>query len=71
MVLALIKTAQQAPAVIESLKGYPEWFVVACVTIVAAVAIWVLVKLLKWALWALLIGVLVVGGATVALLLLR
>jgi hypothetical protein len=41
------------------------------VTIVAAVAIWVLVKLLKWALWALLIGVLVVGGAMVALLLLR
>jgi uncharacterized membrane protein YhdT len=54
MVLALIKTAQQAPTVIESLKGYPEWFVVACVTIVAAVAIWVLVKLLKWARWALL-----------------
>ena len=71
MVLALIKTAQQAPTVMESLKAYPEWFVVECVTIVAAVAIWVLVKLLKWALWALLIGVLVVGGATVALLLLR
>lgn len=71
MVLALIKAAQQAPTVMESLKDYPEWFVVACVTIVAAVAIWVLVKLLKWALWALLIGVLVVGGATVAWLLLR
>ena len=55
----------------ESLKAYPEWFVVACVTIVAAVAIWVLVKLLKWALWALLIGVLVVGGAMVARLWLR
>ena len=71
MVLALIKTAQQAPTVMESLKDYPEWFVVAWVTIVAAVAIWVLVKLLKWALWALLIGVLVVGGATIAWLLLR
>ena len=69
--MALIKAAQQAPTVMESLKAYTEWFVVACVTIVAAVAIWVLVKLLKWALWALLIGVLVVGGATVALLLLR
>ena len=55
----------------ESLKDYPPWFVAACVTIVAAVAIWIVVKLLKWALWALLIGVLVVGGATVALLLLR
>lgn len=55
----------------ESLKDYPEWFVVACVTIAAAVAIWVLVKLLKWALWALLIGVLVVGGATVVRLLLQ
>jgi hypothetical protein len=71
MVLALIKTAQQAPTIMESLKDYPPWFVAACVTIVAAVAIWIVVKLLKWALWALLIGVLVVGGATVALLLLR
>jgi cytochrome c-type biogenesis protein CcmH/NrfG len=71
MVLALIKTAQQAPTVMESLKDYPEWFVVACVTIVVAVAIWVLVKLLKWALWALLIGVLAVGGVTVAWLLLQ
>jgi hypothetical protein len=71
MVLALLKSAQQAPTIMVSLKDYPPWFVAACVTIVVAVAIWILVKLLKWALWALLIGVLVVGGATVVVLLLR
>ncbi len=71
MVLALLITVQQAPSVMESLKDYPEWFVVACVTIVAAVAIWVCIKLLKWALWGLLIGVLVVGGAVVVGLLVR
>jgi hypothetical protein len=39
--------------------------VVACATIVAAGLIWLLVKALKWALWVLLIIVLVAGAALV------
>jgi uncharacterized membrane protein YhdT len=68
MLLALTKIA---PTVVESLADYPHWFVVACVTIVAAVLIWLTVKVLKWTLWLLLIAVLLVGGAAVVALLLR
>lgn len=46
----------------DSLAGYPQWFVVACLTVVAALAIWILGKLLKWAVILLLIAVLLVGG---------
>jgi hypothetical protein len=53
------------------LADYPHWFVVACVTIVAAVLIWLLVKVLKWTLWVILISVLLVGGAVVVGLLLK
>ena len=60
------KTPIIPPAFFDSLADYPQWFVVACVTVVAAVMIWVLVKLLKWALWVALIAVLVVGGVMVA-----
>ena len=60
MVFALQKVS---PTVVESLADYPPWLVVACATIVAAGLIWLLVKALKWALWVLLIVVLVVGAA--------
>ncbi|MBC7369035.1 MAG: hypothetical protein H7343_19870 [Undibacterium sp.] len=68
MVFALTKVA---PTVVDSLADYPHGFVVACVTIVAAVLIWLVVKVLKWTLWLLLITVLLVGGAAVVALLLR
>lgn len=58
------------PTFFDSLADYPDWFVVTCVTVVMAVAIWVLVKLLKWALWLALIAVVVVGGLMVIGLLL-
>ncbi|MEI8088370.1 MAG: hypothetical protein WCG63_02130 [Opitutaceae bacterium] len=61
MVFALQKLS---PALVESLADYPPWLVVACATIVTAVLIWLLVKVLKWALWVLLIVVLVAGAAT-------
>jgi hypothetical protein len=44
---------------------------VACVTVVAAGLIWMLVKLLKWALWITLIALLVGGAVLAAALLLR
>jgi len=68
MLLALQKVP---PTVVDSLADYPHWFVVACVTIVAAVLIWLLVKVLKWTLWVILISVLLVGGAVVVALLLK
>jgi hypothetical protein len=48
---------------VKSLADYPDWFVVACLTIVAAVAIWIFAKLLKLTLWLVLVCVLVGGGA--------
>ena len=71
MVLALTKAAQLAPTVVDSLADYPRWFVVAGLVIVAAGLVWLAVKVLKWALWALLITVLLVGGAVAVTLLVR
>ena len=56
---------------IESLGEYPRWFVVACLTVVAAVGLWLLVKALKWTLYLLLTVVLLGGGAAVVWLLMR
>ena len=68
MLLALMA---KASTMLDSLADYPRWFVVACGTIVAALLIWVGMKLLKLALWLLLAVVLVVGLGTAAWLLIR
>ena len=63
--------ATSPTTLLDSLAGYPPWFVAACLTIVAAVAIWVIAKLLKWSLY-LLVGLVLIGGAVAtAWLLLR
>jgi len=51
--------------------GYPQWLVVAVGTLVAVVLIWILIKLLKLALWLLLGSVLIVGLGTAAWLLMK
>jgi hypothetical protein len=51
-------------AVLDSLAGYPRWFVAACLTIVAAAVIWIAAKLLKWSLYLLIVIVLLGGTAT-------
>ena len=61
----------QTSTMLDSLADYPRWFVVACGTIVAAVLIWVTMKLLKLALWLLIFAVLVVGLGTAAWLLIK
>jgi hypothetical protein len=43
------------------LSAYPRWAVILAGAAVAAVALWLLMKVLKWTLW-LLIGAVVLGG---------
>lgn len=51
---------------LDSLAGYPPWFVAICGTIVAAALIWFAAKLLKWSLY-LLMTLVLIGGAAMAL----
>jgi len=51
---------------LDSLAGYPPWFVAACGTIVAVVLIWFAAKLLKWSLY-LLMTLVLVGGVVATL----
>ena len=59
------------PPFLQSLGEYPRWFVVACLIIVSAVGLWMLIKALKWTLYLLLAVVLLGGGSVVAWLFLR
>jgi hypothetical protein len=43
------------------LSAFPKWLVVLVGSLLAALAIWIMIKLLKWALWLLFFGVLVGG----------
>lgn len=43
------------------LSAYPKWLVVLVGTFAAVLVIWIMMKLLKWALWFLLFVVLVGG----------
>ena len=70
-VLFALLTKTPTPTMIDSLADYPRWLVVACVTIVLAAAIWVIMKLLKWTLWLLLFAVLAIGLGTAAWLMFR
>jgi hypothetical protein len=55
----------------DSLSQYPHWLVVACSVFAGALVLWLLVKLLKAALYVLFFGVLVAAGASAAWLLFR
>lgn len=58
-----------ANTLLDSLAGYPRWFVAACLTVVAVVVIWIAAKLLKVALYVLMVLVLIAGiAATVWLI---
>jgi len=64
---ATTKTATFA----QSFEGWPSWLQVAVATVFAALAIWVLMKVLKWALWLLFFLVLLGGLAAAAWLLIQ
>ena len=51
------------------LSAYPKWLVVFVGTLVAALLIWITMKLLKWTLWLLFFGVLIGGVLWTAYLL--
>ncbi|MEO7415357.1 MAG: hypothetical protein ABIZ81_18585 [Opitutaceae bacterium] len=64
---AVLLTVYVSPA--DPFWGYPPWLAVLGLTLAVALAVWILGKLLKWALWLLLIAILA-GGFTTALWLL-
>ena len=53
------------------LSAYPDWVVVLGTTLVAALALWLLMKVLKLALWLLFFAVLIGGLAWAGWLLLK
>ena len=57
-------TALPPKTLLDSLAGYPHWFVALCLTLVSAAVIWLLAKLLKWSLYLLIALVLIGGAAT-------
>ncbi len=71
MVLVVIKaTAGAASVANDPFYGYPPWLVILVGAVVAAMALWIFGKLLKWAIWLLIILVLVGGVITAARMLL-
>ncbi len=48
---------------LDSLAGYPRWFVAACATVVLAVLLWIAAKVIKWSLYV-LIALVVIAGVT-------
>jgi hypothetical protein len=51
---------------LHSLDAYPHWLVVTCEALAAVVVLWVLLKLLKLALWILFFGIVVIALVSVA-----
>lgn len=67
--LGAVTPALPPNTALNSLASYPPWFVVLCLTIVSAAAIWVLAKVLKWGLY-LMITLILIAGAVATLWLL-
>jgi hypothetical protein len=64
--LAVIRQAAEAASNANGpFHGYPPWLIVLVGALVAAVAIWIFAKLLKWTLWIAILVVLI-GGVILA-----
>jgi hypothetical protein len=46
-----------------SMAEYPHWFVVLCTVLAVALGLWIVLKLIKVALWLFIFGVLFVAGS--------
>jgi hypothetical protein len=66
MLLAVLTQAGATSSAPDLYYGYPPWLVVAVGTIVVVVILWIFAKLLKWAVWILIVLVLIVGFVTAA-----
>jgi hypothetical protein len=55
----------------DSVSEYPHWFVVACAGVAAVVVLWVVLKVVKAALWMLFLGLVVAAGLTAVWLFLK
>ncbi len=67
MVLAVIRQAAEAATGPNGpFYGYPPWLVVLVGALAAALLLWIFSKLLKIAVWILIVLVLVVGAVTAA-----
>ena len=53
------------------LRAYPDWVVALAATLAAVVVIWILMKVLKVAMWLLLFAVLIAGLAWAGWLLMK
>jgi hypothetical protein len=56
---------------LNSVAEYPHWLVVACTALAAALILWIIIKLIKAALWILFLGVLVAAASAAIWLLFR
>jgi hypothetical protein len=67
----MLRTLASPDRTTELLAGWPDWAVVIVTVVAVALAIWVLGKLLKLALWLVVVAVVVAAGVAAAGLLLR
>ncbi len=65
----LLAALAKSTPLVHSLDSHPRWLLAAGATVVLAAALWLLSKLLKWTLLALLVAVLVGGVVVTAWLL--
>jgi hypothetical protein len=56
---------------VDSVSDYPHWLVVACAVLATVVALWLVLKLIKLALWLLLVGLVLASASAVIWLLFR
>lgn len=66
VVFAVIQQAAQAASQAPNgpFYGQPPWLVVLVGAVVAALVLWIFAKLMKWAIWVLILVVLIGGVAT-------
>ena len=71
MLLAVLTQVAPASANGAPFFGHPPWLVVLVGAVLAAAALWIFAKLLKWMIWLAIVLVLVGGAITAAKLFLE
>jgi hypothetical protein len=68
---AIGQTGMPVCGMFDSLAEYPHWFVIACTFVAAGGVLWVLMKLIKMAMWAFFFAIVLVTVLVAAGLLLH